>query len=474
MSKKLNLKTHIMEGLEGGSLTWGFPFDFEMHKKGDSLYALDVSRLIPSAVNVGKFEYLYKMFRPELLQKSDEPINPDWAVKSFHKEEDVEAAKRLLARLEGPGEDILPYEFADSLVRLEPIEEYTDDLAFRMHSTGVNLRYLGMVHQRLVDKYPDSKWRCRVAVEIVARSLRKLIMEKQHSRNTQHSSGSDAALVINNLNKLFDVAGDAEMWGAINNDIRNRFVNTTYTFSLDDLRREPAGRPTFMMRITDMLGLVWYNDAWTAFTNTENEKVFFEVENPLFVYSLKDVQPRVKQMNIAYHLNAVFVENGTKSLKERTPLYIHNTIIQSFKSGLERAPSSGITLRRYAKAFDNYVKCLGAQSVSPDAREAHEKKLENMKRKLDAIYSILCSSKEPMSVYYGAVYLDENGKIEEARKYYRASIQSNSGNSFLMLADTYGFTDGELYDPKEAEEIYKRGIDEDKSAKRTLYFKYNI
>lgn len=405
-----------------------------------------------------KYEYLYKMLRPELVQKSPTPINPDWTRPGMHTGEDAASAWEQFNKLQGPGDDIIPYRFADVLVDLKPIKEYTDDLSYRAHSMGINLRHLGLVHERLVAKHPEDDWRCRVAVEIIARSFRKIIVETQHE-HPETVIHNNNVLIVDNLNLLLkDNAEGAtrDLWEKVNADIRSRFVfREPYEFTIDDLKRRPFGRPTFMARITDLLGLVWYNDAWTAFTNIGREKEFFEGGSSLLPYSLKEIQPRVKQMNIAYHLIGVIVEYKVKDTKIIPP-YIQNTIVQSFKSGLERIPSSTLALRRYAKALDTYV--MGLEDSNDPASK-------DLRAKVDATYNFLANDKsDTMSIYYAAVYFDAKGNLERAKELYEDTTRSKRGNCFLMLGNLYAFTEG-VGNAQKAEEVFNEGIKCDSSSK---------
>lgn len=443
--------------------------------------------------------------RPELVKSSPKPISSDWMCFGGHDldPEGWDDAMSLLNKLSGPGDDILPYAFADDLAQTS-IEVHSADLIMRLHTAGVNVRYLGLVYRRLRERSPDSDWCCRVAAEIVARSFRKVVNEElrrlgdgacearlgglgdgtfQITTSFMEDCGLSASscdswsinenvilhTIIFCLNMLL---GSSEcMIRKINQDIKERFIfnGVSYNFTIEDILKKPNGKnierysygmPTFMLLTTEFFNLDWYNDVWNSFMNDET---FFTRFTKLHYKSLKSVMPRVKEMNIAHHSSGIAMEKFYYNLKkqkvEKIPDYIFNSVTENFRLALLRMPSSSNSLRRYARAL----------SEAQDSAGADEKRKSALKSKLEYIYARLAKDDSAYSLYYAAVYYDKKGDIVAARDLYGRSLElyKAQGNCFLMLADTFGFPDKkELTDTERGKTLYLKGIEEDDIGKR--------
>lgn len=479
------------------------PFDLEVHRSSDprsnSKYILDLSRLFPSAVSMDQLSgptYLYRLFRPELVKSSNVAISSDWVKQGTPEEKQM--AYDLLDRLEGDGvpieddkkevkKEILPFLFAEELSGLP--REYFDDLIFRLHSGGINVRYLGLVYARLWEKHRDSDWCCRVAAEIVARSLRKIINERlrEDIRCQTHTEFGTAKYITETLNSMF--RGEPEIWRRINDDIHGRFIfkkkgySFEHDFSIRDIspveivrRREGfegvrpedvTGRgfgPVVVMKLlSTFLGLTWYNDVWNAFVN---DPTFFESREPFSSQALLEIRPRVKQMNIAYHANGVVMERFFHNLRDQKksgkisaiPMYAVNSVLSSYFDGLQSTPSSSATLRRYMKAVDEYMETLTEEEL-----KANESKLEALNSKVNSMCKALAEDKkDDNSLFFAAVHYEKLGEVENARRLYEmAKGVKARANTYLMYADSYFETNY-----VKAKELYNEGISIDKNSKR--------
>ena len=472
---ELNLGAHMLHGHDGVSGKFWTPFDLEVHRSSDpsdehSRYLVDLSRLFPSAQNKKGLDYLYRLFRPELLKRSPTPISPDWTRRwqGGSTEAERAAAGALLAQLEGPGDDILPYTFADTLVGLNT-KDYIDELVFRLHNAGINLRYLGLVHARLLRKHPESEWCRRVAVEMIARSLRKLINSKLRNL-LRHKRATDKLVkgfIIFQLNSLFGhTAGTEETWRAINEDIATRFIRTRegeapdgWTASIADIRGYKLGGPIFTLKISEFLGLTWYNNIWAILTDFDNPSIY-DMDEPYIANSLLAISPRVKQMGIAHYAQGYYNENYLESLQKLRPVNLHVfqiSIINHYKSALLRMPSSNIYLRHYGKALASYYRSIAA------SKEFRGKSvLSALVEKTEFIFAALeKEASDPASLFTAGDYYDSKGKTEKARALFRRAIENPAfltgrSNACCKLADSLAF--GENPDYAEAEHYYLEGL----------------
>lgn len=49
----------------------------------------------------------------------------------------------------GDRDDILPYQFAETLIKTD-FDSYKNDLVFLLHEQGINIRYLGLVYKVII------------------------------------------------------------------------------------------------------------------------------------------------------------------------------------------------------------------------------------------------------------------------------------------------------------------------------------
>ena len=413
----------------------------------------------------------------------------------------------LLEKLSGPGDDILPYTFADDLAK-SLIEVHSADLIMHLHTAGVNVRYLGLVYRRLRERNPDSDWCCRVAAEILARSFRKVVNEELRrlgdgACDVRLGGRGDGTFQITTsfMEDCGSLGASGESWGInenvimhtiifclnmflggsecmikkINQDIQERFIfnGAVYNFTIDDILKKPNGKnieqysygmPTFMLLTTEFFNLDWYNDVWNSFMNDEK---FFTRFTKFHYKSLKSVIPRVKEMNIAHHSSGIAMEKFYYNLKKqkvnKIPDHIFNSVTENFRLALLRMPSSSNSLRRYARSL----------SEAQDNAGADEKRKSALKSKLEYIYARISKDDTAYSLYYAAVYYDKKGEIKFARGLYKRSLElyKAQGNCFLMLADTFGFPDKEeLRNIEKGKKYYLKGIGEDDIGKCIILF----
>ena len=485
----LNLKGHQLVGQDGTKGQFWTPFDLEVHRSSDpsdtkSRYIIDLSRLFPSAQHNEGLDYLYRLFRPELVKRSRVPISSDWTRRRISTQEDREAAEELLNQLEGPGDDILPFKFVDSLVGLNT-EYYIDELVFRLHNAGINLRYLGLVHARLLSKYPESEWCGRVAVEMITRSLRKLINSKLRNL-LRHKRATDKIVkgfIIYQLNSLFGhTASTEETWNAINEDISTRFIRTRkgemadgWVASVNDIRGYRLGGPIFTRKISEFLGLAWYNNIWAVLTDFSDTSIY-EMEEPYIANSILSISPRVKQMGISHYARGYYNENYLESLHQLRPASLHVfqiSIIHHFKTALLRMPSSNIYLRHYGKALEAYHRSL---MTSTDLRK--KSLIASFAEKIEFIFRALENETTDFSALFTTGdYYDSKGRTKKARELFKKALKipafgTGSSNACCKLADSLAFSDDPNY--KEAEFYYREGLKYENSHRNCKYFIFII
>ena len=490
ITRRLNLRTHMYKGHE-------FPgaFDFEVHRStipGDTnMYGLDLSRMFPPEyIEPGdpyRVKLLYRLLRPELVQTNPEPLSSDAMSLQSPSPSDDAAVFRATQRLRGPGDDILPFRFADKLVRELDFATFSSELVVRLHEDGINVRYLGYVHGRLTAIAPESDWCCRVGVEIIARSFRKVmntvLRDYVERRKTQDSQIKDA--IVGHLNSLLatrkrhtdqitrnntsvsndddnnnsgsssssstggqlyptpsasqralreEVILDSEddIWEIIAEDTATRFEwrGEPWVPSRKDIFRREWTLGTFMSLISDFLGLSWFSDAWSAITRPE----MYQTENPINTTFIREVYPRVKQMNIAHHARGMYLLSTYE--KNKGPQYTLEGAVKNFELAIARQPSNPVTLRNIAKSLEKLWKL---ETGKPSPNKAYIALLEA--RIAHYLRQACAYSPDTNSLFFEGVFFDMIGKYAQAEALYHKSYEAckSHRNCIVLLGDILAF-----------------------------------
>jgi tetratricopeptide (TPR) repeat protein len=180
---------------------WG-PGDIEGHRGTDGrYYVLDYARTFPPehpgpAQKPEKGSVFFRLLRPELVRTFQCPLSPDALVgwgkadpnQPIHNKEVLDATLFLrdvvippIAReLDGETERL-------GRLELEVVEKFTHTLGSRLHTNGINLRYLGLIRQHAANK----SFRAMSLTEMIARVFKSRLNEKLRS-----AIASDSGIAI--------------------------------------------------------------------------------------------------------------------------------------------------------------------------------------------------------------------------------------------------------------------------------------
>ena len=447
----------------------------------DTRYVVDFSRLFPpvqrqsingssdddcdgSNGNGNGAEHLYRLFRPEFVRAFDAPLSCDWAAGGT----EAEAAEVARARavLEGPGDSILPFRFADELLRISVQDYPTDELVFRLHSRGINVRYLGLVRERLVGTDLQvrhrAEWVCRVSVEMIARSFRKLLYA-QLRRLVQRQCRESFVYrtIAHYLNSLIGRTDSTEqLWAQLHADVRTRFVQRgDWTPSLADITACPFGRPTFTELTAGFLGVEYYNDVWRAL----QVDTAYDVYEPYNATAIKAIVPRVKQMSLSHYSRGRFLHAQAAAMEKSAldqrgfepPAYLIHSAVKNYEAAVLRQPGYRIGLRQLALALEDEL-----ASIDTDPTQTH--RADVLREKITYVYNIALdnSPKDPITTYNMGVFYDLCGNTISARDSYERTLAVR--NNYIMclcsLADSFAF-DSPRCAPDRAGEIYRHARD---------------
>eukprot|EP01113_Clastostelium_recurvatum_P028334 TRINITY_DN3429_c0_g1_i2.p1 TRINITY_DN3429_c0_g1~~TRINITY_DN3429_c0_g1_i2.p1 ORF type:complete len:2680 (+),score=686.41 TRINITY_DN3429_c0_g1_i2:120-8159(+) len=174
-AKKMNIKGHMCGMGQQREFLYA-PTDIEGHIGRDGLfYVLDLARTFPPTAEDDRVEreFLYKLFRPEFVQKYRVPLSSD-SFSPFggkenltvHNTEAREATEYLL-RTVIPG-------FAKWLEGKYPQLDLQAQLTELLHRWGINARYLGLVRSRVT----ATPLRNALLLEMVARVIKNLLRQE--------------------------------------------------------------------------------------------------------------------------------------------------------------------------------------------------------------------------------------------------------------------------------------------------------
>lgn len=494
--RKLNLKPHTVRSEDGIERFISTPFDMEVHRSstnpnGKSRYVVDFSRLFPPVQRPstpGGAEHLYRLFRPEFVREYQTPLSCDWVVGGTEAEAaDVACARELL---EGSGDNILPFQFADELLNISVQDYSIEELVFRLHARGINVRYLGLVRERLQDTNNQDtdvqaqhrkEWLCRVAVEMIARSFRKLLSARLRTLVQRRSRDTFVYQTIAHyLNSLIGrTASTEQLWALLHADIRTRFVQRgDWVPTISDIKAFPFGRPMFTELTAGFLGVEYYNDVWNTLQKDESYNVY----EPYNATAIKSVVPRIKQMSLAYYSRGRFLHAQATDMEKSAldqkgfepPAYLVQSAVKNYEAAVLRQPGCRICLRQLAVALEEELSRIDTDdsNVAKDQRLMH--RVDVLKEKINFVYSLAVKRMpdDAITLYNMGVFNDLCGNTAEARKNYEKTrkICSNFIMCLCSLADSFGFDDFQRF-PEESEKIYKyilQNITKDPAATNNL------
>ncbi|GAM22209.1 hypothetical protein SAMD00019534_053840 [Acytostelium subglobosum LB1] len=235
MAELMCIKGHYV-GLNHPTLIYG-PGDIEVHKGTDGrYYMIDFARAFPPEYpseihgKVGR-QIFYSMLRPELLRYSPKPVSPDafsgWQTGSDEEESNQEVINLTLQY----HREIIPacveylQNSLETLSSVDTASDFFDNRYSRefgrflgadtstgkrdklevmrlttiLHGHGVNLRYIGVLYQKLTNRYIKTL----LFTELVARVWKRLIRAKLREKMDTLKRPSDESTQL--MAEVFDI-----------------------------------------------------------------------------------------------------------------------------------------------------------------------------------------------------------------------------------------------------------------------------
>jgi len=461
------------------------PFDAEVFKSkfhhNDGLYFIvDTARMMPPGFRKKEGQehnpYLYQHMRKEFVKwyyvdhlERKGGLSCD-AFSSFSRtvdnepleyNEEVSVAYQFYL-------DHVPKKVAEHLSKRE-CEAFSDDLVRMVHYFGLNLRDLGRVYQ-ILDSMENKKidengmkweysaaWKRRILVEIIARSFRRVADRNLFLLSTKPNTSVKDSEIKELITALFN----AVLWESPNNrenriwDCMNRWKDECFpTLRTWDDKPVLLNRSqlfvhgseylleNFLWISSNLLGVKWTFAVWN---NRQNVK-FFQKEDvkPVDVQHVKEVQPRVLELNMAHHARGVALSEVNPEDREANL----EQIVNSFQNALDRQPSNGHTMDRLARAYKDYAKYLEKRNNPGD-----RKQIEILRKRSEYLVE-MCSkvpdAHEDSLFAYALQLMEKNCKncvnggepdpqelnnLRRAEGLFETAISKNHKHSKAMIAD---------------------------------------
>ena len=391
-------------------------------------------------------EYLYRHFRKEFvwrfanLEEGGGLLSPDALNKVSSTEEN-----EIQAKAEEYYRDHVPREVVNYLNSIEKhVKVFSDDLVRIVHYHGLNLCDLGWVFYLLP---PESPWRRRILVEVAARSFRRVV--NNVLRGYVSTGDVHMSEVKKKIAELFnDVLGTKKNTGEQGKKVwecMNAWKNECFP-SLSDvtLKREHIIQDgeerdymlgNFMWVASELLGVAWEPALW----NNIQEPLYFNTHAEPFTAALvRDVHPRVMEMNIAHHAQGVAQMSSDRESDDSKAAL--EAAMRSLKQALDRQPTNEHTLDRLARVYSG----LAAKKGQPEElRAEYELKAEYLlkmakdvpKPHADSLFAwglhLLTSLKDD------ADEATKKRAFEEARESFKKALAADPDHRHagMMLAD---------------------------------------
>eukprot|EP00727_Mastigamoeba_balamuthi_P009543 m51a1_g5210 hypothetical protein (1212) ;mRNA; r:242382-246294 len=458
IAKKLNIKAHEIG--EEGTMIYT-PVDLEGHQGFDGkFYIVDFSRVFPpqSLSPSHKSGHLYQLLRPEFVRAYPKPLcsdafslfiapnHPDprrRAAAAEHNREIDEATQYLL-------QAVVP-SFAERLIHVPLAKRAEYPLIMLLHESGINVRYLGAVHQ-CVAKMGDEDWSARLVIEMTARVIKEdlnALLRRKMRDLRQPGEGAYRRAVIDQLNLIFGSSPSSSHYWAqtltpaaaakfppfihtSRQGLYQAIAQSTQRLGLSD------GRCLLFNRVAVMLGLRFSGTTWREIN--ENPKAF-DCFHPLTETDLKEIRERVKEMNIAAHSSGFVLKMRAKMTgnpEERKRLL--TLAVQQLQRALEGNPDNKVTLR-------NLADCLTSLDELERASDCYTRALQADPHDCNTLYKY-------------AVSLDKWGHLDEAEEHYLRALEECSTHSNCC----YTYADFLCHHRKnfdEAEKFYQKAIEVD-------------
>jgi len=217
--------------------------------------------------------------------------------------------------------------------------------------------------------------------------------------------------------------------------------------SIDDLLNVEGSEyllESFLWVSSDLLGVKWMPSLW----NKRREPKYFMKEGvkPFNTQHVKEVLPRVLELNMAHHAHGV----ALSELREDKEANLE-TIIHYFQDALDRQPTNGHTMDRLARSYKDFADYLEKIKTPGDIEMEERIRILRMKSEYliemcskvpdpheDSLfsYALLLMKKNCIHCVNGGTPTpEEQEKLLEAERLFEAAIAKNHRHSQAMISD---------------------------------------
>jgi len=299
----------------------------------------------------------------------------------------------------------IPAKVANHLLELD-CRMFYDDLVRIVHFFVLNLRDLGRVysiidsHQEKVDdgrlKARYVSWKRRILVEIIARSFRRVVdraLYRFTSRSKRTVQDSDIKKIISCLyndvlwRNSANRARHEEIWKCILEWAGECFPNLktahneNVNLSHHDILMRGNHLETFLYVSSYLLGVKWSRILW----DNRREVTYFKQSRnyPFDPSYIESVQPRVMELNMAYHSRGV-VEYERAFRRQRNA---DAEEMQGSDSGRKKK-YSGLSIEEAERVAGLFEKAV-------DCQPANQRSMDRLARSYDLLIEVLRKHQTP-------------------------------------------------------------------------------
>eukprot|EP01133_Synstelium_polycarpum_P015910 gene15910-18908_t len=445
------------------------PADLEGHVGFDGrLYLLDFARLFPpEAPKRGlKMGHLYRLLRPEFVRNYKHALCSDSFSRFIRGHDDERLNNEMLDATMYLLNTTIP-ELAEELnqVSIDSDNVYHFPIAERLHKSGVNVRYLGHVRQRV--EAPDMQ--SLIFVEMCARVVKQQLRQKLRYKMKQAKIPLEAPyrrLIVAYLNRLLGTSDKTDQFW---NERMKKYLIKKFDKSLfdDEIKGSSImlnlfsfsdnltdGKYLLFKRIQKMTGLKFTHRINQEFLDKPN--CWLERgEYPLDINDLEEIGIRVKYVPFHNVAQGYLFKVKGEMLFASDPIAANRFFLmalEKLETALETDPNNTNTLctmgEVYAHLGEGNSQGLSALTFSltnPYVEKAHE----YFQR---AIFS---NRAHTTSLFRFAQLLERLQEYDRAEEYYLASLESNP-NNIACLQEYGNFLQNVKQDNKAAEQLFVR------------------
>mmetsp|Transcript_7050 Transcript_7050/g.17843 ORF Transcript_7050/g.17843 Transcript_7050/m.17843 type:complete len:699 (+) Transcript_7050:175-2271(+) len=458
-AKAMNIKPHLcgVDRDKPGVRLYSAA-DIEGHKGTDGrYYLLDFSRTMPPVKPIPEMPraHLYRLFRPEFVKKYPIPLCPD-AYSGFVNADpdsrqhnlEVDAATKHLT-------DIVIPRFTKSLIPhvRDAIESGLENFSLSQyfHSSGVNLRYLGLViaEMRALTSSSTSELsdvQTVLMIEAIARVAKyflRLLLREKMSKFKQPLKELYSNLAVKYVNLVVGTSeGSKQHW---DDDVKAKLklhFHVPQEFLAQELKPLGSKRANWFIfqRLKQLTGMQFADISEANFlrlctivprprTYRSTEPDSTSIESPFDNTDLLHLGQRVKHMGIVSDAHGTFY--FFKGLLARTAgdidmsLYLFNLAIDKYQEALDTNPSNKITLRNMANCWLKVAELekFNCKEMALKTFTLDDPRIKQANRFFQR--AVESDKDDPHTLLQYAKFLNRCGALDAAEDHYLRALQAD-------------------------------------------------